>query len=520
MSFRDTFLRHFDDSGLDAEMLSRLSGVPPEAIRALLRGEGPSTSVENALALARTLEFDLPAAAPQDEPAFVIRRTGTGGFLHEHPEVRTIRVAAADLNGQARGKRMPARFADKVAEVGTRFPLSVMNLDIWGEDIDDSPLVFASGDPDGVLLPTERGFVPMPWLGAPTALLPLWMYHEDGRPFDGDPRHALARIQRRFEEKGLTPVVATELEFYLIDDSGKQLRVPLSPRSGKRRQGAEILSLRALDAWDAFITDLYEACEAMDIPAETMISEAGMGQFEINLTHQPDPLKAADDTWFFKLLVRGLARRHGFAASFMAKPYEDYAGNGMHTHFSILDREGRNIFDDGGPRGTAALRHAVAGCLAAIPGSTLLFAPHGNSYERLVPDAHAPTGICWAYENRTAAIRIPAGAPAARRIEHRVAGGDVNPYLMLAGILGAALAGLEDAAEPPEPIVGSAYDQALPQMPSDWGTAIDRFETDPLIARILPADLIRNLVMTKRQELRYVSELSAQEKVDLYLDTV
>ena len=166
-----------------------------------------------------------------------------------------------------------------------------------------------------------------------------------------------------------------------------------------------------------------------------MISEAGMGQFEINLTHQPDPLKAADDTWFFKLLVRGLARRHGFAASFMAKPYEDYAGNGMHTHFSILDREGRNIFDDGGPRGTAALRHAVAGCLAAIPGSTLLFAPHGNSYERLVPDAHAPTGICWAYENRTAAIRIPGGPTKARRIEHRVPCGDINPYLMLAGNL-------------------------------------------------------------------------------------
>ncbi|SFO83395.1 glutamine synthetase family protein [Tranquillimonas alkanivorans] len=441
-------------------------------------------------------------------------------FLLDHPEIRTIRVAAADLNGQARGKRMPARFADKVLQEGTRFPLSVLNLDIWGEDIDDSPLVFASGDPDGVLLPTERGFVPMPWLEAPTALLPLWMFHEDGRPFDGDPRHALARIVRAFTERGLTPVVATELEFYMIDDSGKTLRVPPSPRSGKRRQGAEILSLRALDAWDVFITDLYEACEAMEIPAETMISEAGLGQFEINLTHQPDALKAADDAWLFKLMVKGLARRHGFAASFMAKPYEDYSGNGMHTHFSILDRDGDNIFDDGGPKGTDALRHAVAGCLKAIPGSTLLFAPHGNSYDRLVPDAHAPTGICWAYENRTAAIRVPAGAPAARRIEHRVAGGDVNPYLMLAGILGAALAGLEDAQEPPAPITGSAYGQDLPQMPSDWGTAIDRFASDPMTARLLPEGLIRNLVATKRQEMRYLAELTPQEQVDLYLDTV
>ncbi|WP_422071440.1 glutamine synthetase family protein [Tranquillimonas rosea] len=441
-------------------------------------------------------------------------------FLVDHPEIRTIRVAAADLNGQARGKRVPARFADKMAENGTRFPLSVMNLDIWGEDIDDSPLVFASGDPDGVLLPTERGFVPMPWLEAPTALLPLWMHHEDGRPFDGDPRHALARVMRRYAERGLTPVVATELEFYLIDDSGKTLRVPPSPRSGKRRAGAEILSLRALDAWDVFFTDLYDACEAMDIPAETAISEGGLGQFEVNLSHQPDALKAADDAWLFKLLVRGMARRHGCAASFMAKPYEDYPGNGMHVHFSVLDAEGRNIFDDGGPRGTDTLRHAVAGCLAAMPGSALIFAPHGNSYERMVPGAHAPTGVSWAYENRTSAIRIPAGATAARRIEHRVAGGDVNPYLLLAAILGAALDGIEDAAEPPAPITGNAYDQDLPHMPTDWAGAIDAFESAPEVARIYPAALIRNLVLTKRQELRYLADLSPQERVDLYLDTV
>ncbi|RVV98682.1 glutamine synthetase [Mesobaculum littorinae] len=441
-------------------------------------------------------------------------------FLQDNPEVRTIRVAAADLNAQARGKRMPARFADKVAVEGTRFPLSVMNLDIWGEDIDDSPLVFAAGDPDGVLHPTERGFVPMPWLDTPTALLPLWMYHEDGRPFDGDPRHALARVQARFAEMGLTPVVATELEFYLIDDSGKTLRMPASPRSGKRRQGAEILSLRALDAWDGFITELYDGCEAMDIPAETMISEAGLGQFEINLTHQADALKAADDTWFFKLLVRGLARRHGFAASFMAKPYENYAGNGMHVHFSLLDREGRNVFDNGGPEGTELLRHAVAGCLDAVRGSTLVFAPHSNSYDRLVPDAHAPTAIAWGYENRTAAVRIPAGAPQARRVEHRVAGGDVNPYLMLAAILGAALTGIEDGLAPPAPITGSAYTQSLPRMPDDWGRAIDLFETDARIARIFPPALIENYVATKRQERHYIAELTPEERVDLYLDTV
>ncbi|TYB91031.1 glutamine synthetase family protein [Oceaniovalibus sp. ACAM 378] len=440
--------------------------------------------------------------------------------LDDHPEIRTIRVGASDLNGQPRGKRMPARMASKMMEEGSRFPLSVMFLDIWGEDVDNSPLVFQSGDPDGVLFPTERGWIPMPWLEAPTALLPMWMFHEDGSAFAGDPRHALAGVQRRFAELGLTPVVATELEFYLIDDSGKDLRAPKAPRSGKRRSGAEILSLRALDAWDVFFTDLYDACEAMDIPAETVISEAGTGQFEVNLTHVADPLKAADDAYLFKMLVRGMARKHGFAASFMAKPYPDFSGNGMHTHFSLLDRDGNNVFDNGGPEGSVLLHHAIAGCMAAMPGSTLLFAPHGNSYDRFVPGAHAPTAIAWGYENRTAAIRVPGGNPKARRIEHRVAGGDVNPYLMLASVLGAALNGIEDGVMPPPPIDGNAYLLDLPRMPTTWESAIEAFEADPLMRRILPESLITNFVLTKRQELHYLAELTDDEQIELYLDTV
>lgn len=441
-------------------------------------------------------------------------------WLRKNPQVRTIRVAAADLNGQARGKRVPSRFAEKVVEDGTRFPMSVLNLDIWGEDIDGSPLVLESGDRDGVLKPTERGFMPMPWLDAPTALLPIWMFHEDGRPFGGDPRHALHAVLQRYKARGLTPVCAVELEFFLIDDSGRKLQVPPSPRSGKRRVAGEILSLRALDQFDTFFTDLYDACEEMDVPADTAISEAGLGQFEINLMHCDDALRAADDAWLFKMLVKGMARKHGFAASFMAKPYEDYAGSGLHIHFSVLDEEGNNVFDDGGEKGTDVLRHAVAGCLKAMPGSALVFAPHANSFDRMVPDSHAPTGISWAYENRTSAIRIPSGNPAARRIEHRVSGGDVNPYLMMAAVLGAAINGIEDAQEPPAPITGNAYAADLPQIPGDWKTAIDAFETDPEVARIFPAELIRNFVLTKRQEMHYMQELTPTEQVSIYLDTV
>ena len=205
----------------------------------------------------------------------------------------------------------------------------------------------------------------------------------------------------------------------------------------------------------------------------------------------------------------------------MAKPYPDYAGNGMHVHFSVLDAQGANLFDDGGEAGSPALRHAVAGLLAAAPASTLVFAPHANSYDRLVPDAHAPSGLCWAYENRTAAIRIPASAPAARRIEHRIAGGDANPYLLLAAILGAALRGIEEGREPPAPVTGNAYGlPGLPRLPADWGAAVARFRDDPWTPRLLPRPLIDNMVLTKRQEMRDIEALSEAERVDLYLDTV
>ncbi len=434
--------------------------------------------------------------------------------------MQNIRVAIPDLNGQARAKRVPAAAEAKLMRGEARMPLSALNLDIWGNDIADSPLLFETGDADGFLRPTERGLLPMPWIGPEAMLLPMAMYHEDGRPFAGDPRHALARIVAQLDARGLRAVTATELEFYLIDDSGATFQPPASPISGRRAMGSATLSMRMLDEFNAFFDALYAGCEAMGISADTATSEAGPGQFEISLAHGADPLRMADDTWLFKILVRRLARAHGMAASFMAKPYADASGNGLHLHASMLDAEGRNIFDNGGPEGTPALRHAIAGVLAAMPGSTLVFAPHANSYNRLVPHAHAPTGVAWAYENRTASVRVPVGAPQARRLEHRVAGGDVNPYLLMTAVLGAMLAGIEAEAEPPAPITGDAYAQGLPQIPDSWQAALDLFATSPEVARIFAPDLIDNMRRTKLQEMAGIAALTAQEVLELYLEAV
>jgi glutamine synthetase len=435
-------------------------------------------------------------------------------------QLTTLRVAACDLNGQMRGKRVPVAYSSKLDNGAVRLPLSVLNVDLWGSDIVDSPLVFASGDSDGVLRPTGRGPLVMPWLNHASALVPMQLFTDEGAPFAGDPRHALRTVLDRYDARGWQVVAATEMEFTLVDASCETAKTPKNPTTGRVLNTESILSLDELDAFDSFFTELYQCCADMGIPAQTATTEAGVGQFEMTLLHQ-DAMRAADDAWLFKILTRGLARNHGMAATFMAKPYADDAGNGMHVHFSVLDANGQNVFANGSSEGSNILHQAVAGCLAAMPASTLIFAPFGNSYSRLVPGAHAPTSAVWAYENRTAAIRIPGGPPVARRIEHRVAGGDVNPYLMLAVVLGAALIGIEDTMTPPAPITGNAYKvKDAAQLAQSWEQAIDLFGCNPLIARILPDLLIRNLVMTKRQEVRRFADRAPDSHWLSYLEAV
>lgn len=434
--------------------------------------------------------------------------------------LHNIRIAISDLNGQARAKRMPASAYDKLMAGQAKMPLSALNLDIWGNDIEGSPLLFETGDADGMLRPTERGLLPMPWIGPEAAMLPMAMYHPDGRAFEGDARHALGAVVARLAAMGLRAVTATELEFYLIDDSGDNFQPPRSPVSKRRATGAATLSLRMLDEFNAFFDALYAGCEAMGINADTATSEAGPGQFEINLNHSDDPLKMADDTWLFKILVRRLARAHGMAASFMAKPYPDVSGSGLHLHASLLDAQGRNIFDNGEAEGTEALRHAIGGVLALMPASTLIFAPHANSYDRLVPHAHAPTGVAWAYENRTASVRVPVGPPASRRLEHRTAGGDVNPYLLMTAVLGAMALGLEQQITPPAPITGDAYAQDLPQIPATWPEALDAFTGSDLMRRVFDPMLIDNMRRTKLQEMAGIAQMEPDDIRALYLEAV
>lgn len=441
-------------------------------------------------------------------------------WLNGRPDVQSLRAAVCDLNGIMRGKRIPVDQAVKALEGKLRMPFSVCGVDVWGEDIVGNKLVFSTGDADGICQWTGRGILPMEWTAHPTALIPLWLTDESGAPFLGDPRRVLARILDRYKALNLTPVVATELEFYLVDPKPERPRGPVSPVTGRRLDSDAALSIDEIDDFEGFLHDVYAACRAQDIPVDSAIAENGVGQFEINLNHVDDALRAADDAILFKRTVKGIARKHGFIASFMAKPYGKRSGSGLHVHFSLIDKDGNNVFDDGTARGSDILRHAVGGQLAAMAESTLVFAPHFNSFRRLRPNSHAPTAVAWGYENRMVAIRIPGGPSSARRIEHRVAGADANPYLVLAAILGAALIGIEKKLSPGEPATTDVYERDLPKLPPDWASAIANFESGNLVAEIFPDALRGWLVACKRQELETFALRVNNFEFETYLEAV
>lgn len=319
----------------------------------------------------------------------------------------------------------------------------------------------------------------------------MWMFTDQGTPFAGDTRHALARTLTRYARRGWKVRAATEIEFTLVCEQEHGLtQVDGAPQQA---------SVEALDRHSAFYDDVQSGAAEMGINLSAAATAVGIGQYELLIADGP-AMKVADDTWLLKPLIRGMARRHGLCATFLAKPFAQDAGNGLRTQFWITDRAGSNLFDNGTQTGSALMRQAVAGCLAGMAGATLFLAPFENSFARLTTRQHAPIGASWGYENRTTAVRIPGGAGPTRRIEHRTAGADTNPYLVFAAVLGTALMGIEDELNPPAPIIGNAYGQRILQIPTDWDSAIERMSISPKMARLFPADLIDLLVRAKRQE--------------------
>ncbi|WP_104201741.1 glutamine synthetase family protein [Billgrantia saliphila] len=427
-------------------------------------------------------------------------------FLARHPDIDSVDLLISDLNGVTRGKRIPRDNLAKVCLQGVNLPASVFALDINGNTIEATGLGLASGDGDRVCRPIAGTLLPTPWLrrGRQAQLL-MTMFEPDDAPFFADPRQVLSQAVERFRRRGLTPVVALEMEFYLVDRERTpdgSIQPPCSPRSGDRATRSQLYSISELDEYADFLDEVQDAADCQNLPLDTTLKECAPGQFEITLTHCDDVLSACDSAVLLKRLIKGVALNHGFEATFMAKPYGLEAGNGTHVHLSLLDDDGRNVFaaEDNDPLGTPLLRQAVAGLMALMPDAMAIFAPNLNSFRRFQPGLYVPMAPTWGYDNRSVALRIPSGANEARRIEHRVAGADVNPYLLLAVLLAGVEHGLTCQLTPPEPIVGNAYDQVEPSLTNSWQQALDLLAASAPLGEALGHDFVRVFVANRRAE--------------------
>lgn len=438
-------------------------------------------------------------------------------FLASHPEIETVEAVLTDLNGVYRGKWLPVSQVDKLLSGRFKMPLTSVTPDIWGRDVD--ALCEITGDGDGPCSVIEETIRPLPWLQRPTAQLFLQLNTEPGPPCGYDPRVVLAGVVERLTDMGLTAVCAPELEFSLFSESRSADGSPIVPTTrvnGDCRVGGQLYSTEAMQERAALMHDIRHCCDEMEVPLDGLLKELAPGQYELNLHHVADPLLAADNAQWLKQVIKSVARKHGFIASFMAKPFGDKDGNGFHTHVSLLDKDGRNVFDDGTERGSEHLRHAIAGLAEVMEDSMLVFAPHLNSWRRLQLGVHGPLNPTWGYENRYVAMRIPNGENAARRIEHRIAGADANPYLSLAIILAGITLGLQTKLEPAAPVHARPGKEAA-TLPASWEAALFAFEQSSFVPEFLGADFHTAFTAIKRVEQETFQEQVSRFEYDSYL---
>lgn len=444
-------------------------------------------------------------------------------YLEAYPDTRSFEVFVVDANGIQRGKRLPVAMMEHVAQEGIHLQRSVFSADVWSEDIVETGLIFETGDADTVCHIVPGSVQPVPWLDQRTAQALLWMEGEDGQPFFGDPRQVLVAMQERFAALGLTPVVATEIEFFLLDANRRADQAPQPPRSPRTGQSlaacTHMYGITELHELDEFFREVEQACRLQGLPTETLIAEHGRAQYEINLLHVADAVVAADYTVMLKRIIKGVAARHGMEATFMAKPHELESGSGFHVHMSLLNAAGENVFG-AGEDGEQRLRHAIGGVLQSMADTMAILAPNRNSYRRFQPGSYAPMAPVWGYDNRTLAVRVPKSSAGARRLEHRVAGADANPYLTVAAVLSGVIAGLEGRIDPGAPIAGNAYDHDLERLPVAWGPALERFEQSAHVAHYFGPAYQQLYATCKRQEYNVFNQRITALEYESYLRSV
>jgi len=412
-------------------------------------------------------------------------------------------ILLVDMNGRFRGKRLPPDAEKKIWSGAVRLPASTQSLDIWGDDNDDlTQISLTLGDPDGKVIPDKRSHVAMPWAPDGSSQVLATMHTLGDEVHFCDPRGMLAKVLARYDALGLTPVVATELEFYLMDGKSRETGIPVPPSSLTcmgDKNGFQLYEMDAVDNMSDYLQTVRAYCDAMGLPADATTAEFGAGQFEVNLNHRPDAMAAADDCMYLKRVVEQAARKFGLKSTCMAKPYSDQAGSGLHVHCSIIDKNGVNILDAKGGD-PVKLKSVTAGMLKTMRETQLLFAPFANSYRRFQPGSFAPVDVDWGYGNRGTAIRIPERDGPAARVEHRVAGADANPYFLLAAILGGILLGLEQDLDPGAAATPGQQDARSERLTHDFLTAVETFAASDFVGDLLGKQYQKLYADTKRKE--------------------
>jgi glutamine synthetase len=433
--------------------------------------------------------------------------------------ITEVECLVPDMTGIPRGKILPrTKFhSDK----GMRLPESILGMTVTGEYPDDDAFnsIIRESDSDMVLRPDPETVCVVPWTIDPTAQVIHDCFNFKDELIEYAPRSVLRKVLDLYEQKGWKPVIAPELEFYILarnTDPDMPLKAPIG-RSGRAESGRQAYSIDAVNEFDPLFEDIYEYCDKQNLEIDALIHEVGTGQMEINFMHG-DPLQLADSVFLFKRTVREAAFRHDMYATFMAKPMADQPGSAMHIHQSVVDiKTGENIFSNQDGSDSDLFKYAIGGLQQYLPPALVLLAPFVNSYRRLVRDNAAPINVQWGRDNRTVGIRIPEAEKSARRIENRVPGVDANPYIAIATSLACTYLGMVKKIEPEKELIGSGYSHQQ-ELPRSLLEAMDLLHTVPDLHDLLGEKFINLYLSVKRQEYtEYMKVISPWERRHLLL---
>ena len=444
-------------------------------------------------------------------------------FATDYPEVKWIDAAFIDFQGQPRGKRLPRSEWDKLVKGEVR----ITGSNLISLPIGDIPEVdgygWYDGDPDSFCFGVHKTLAPQPWdETGRTAQVMLTMHHADGAPHENSPAAMLQKVEDAlFNDLGLRADIAVELEFYLVDKRNDRKGQPLraiNPGTGQRETDPQVYNIGTYDGFDPILREIERCCLAQGLDVEGSVCEFGGGQFEVNLRHSLGATKVVHETMALIRTVKRVASRKGFRATFMSKPFDGDAGNGMHVHASLVDKSDKNIF--AGKDLNAPLKHAIGGLLETFYEGMLLFAPSPHSWRRLEPHMFVPMGKFWAVENRSVLARIPQLTDNNKRIEHRISGADANPYFVVAAVLAGMHHGLKNRLDPGSEAQGNASLDWQDGMPRNFLDAMERHQESKILREMIGKEIWDRYYLVKREELNWYLKERTPVETRWYLNPI